>query len=58
MPMDEEARKELKDAINILKSDGFHIHRTYPQFLKKQEEGEKAPPRDGDPPPPKEEPKK
>lgn len=35
------AKKEVQEAIRILKEDGMHIHRTYEQFLasKKVEKG-------------------
>lgn len=50
------ARAEIKAAIDILRSDGLHIHKTYASFLKSQEEGKKEEesPKEGEPPPKKE----
>jgi hypothetical protein len=60
MELTDEARAEIKDAIRILREDGVHIHKTYPAFLKSQEETPPTdPPTDptpteGGPPPVKE----
>jgi hypothetical protein len=53
-----EARAEIQAAIAIARSDGLHIHKTYPGFLKAQEEAAKnAPPApEGGPPPVKDDP--
>ena len=54
-----EAKAEIQAAIGILKSDGVHIHKTYPGFLKAQQEaeaGKKDEPTDGKPPPVKDKP--
>ena len=37
-----EAKAEMQAAIAILKSDGFHIHKTYPAFAKAQAEADAA----------------
>ena len=46
MDLTDEAKEEIKEAIRILKSDGLHIHKSYPAFLKSQEEKPKDPPTD------------
>jgi hypothetical protein len=54
-----EAKAEIQAAIGILKSDGVHIHKTYPGFLKAQQDaadGKKDGPTDGKPPPVKDKP--
>ena len=33
----QEARDAIADAIRIARSDGLHVHKTYPAFLKAQE---------------------
>jgi hypothetical protein len=64
MDLSDEAKAEIKSAIDILKSDGIHIHKTYKQFMASQENpptDPKNPPADpknppkteGNPPPPK-----
>ena len=35
-----EAKAEIAEAVKILKSDGIHVHKTYPAFLKAQKEAE------------------
>jgi hypothetical protein len=58
MELSAEARAEIAAAIGILKSDGVHIHKTYPAFVKAQQDAEtvkKEEPTDGKPPPVKEE---
>ena len=55
------AKREIGEAIRILREDGIHIHKTYAKFLKANTEPPKdddnpPAPKDGDPPPPKEEP--
>lgn len=57
--LSEEGRRELQEAIRIARSDGLHIHKTYPAFLKAQREAEQAEkdkPTDGSPPPVKDKP--
>ena len=53
---DEEIKKELQDAIRILKSDGFHIHRTAEAYAKTREKPADEPksedPKPEDPPKP------
>jgi hypothetical protein len=56
----QEARDAIADAIRIARSDGLHVHKTYPAFLAAQE-AEKGKPAaddktDGKPPPVKEPP--
>lgn len=62
MELTDEAKAEIKAAIDILKSDGVHIHKTYKSFLASQEppaDPKKPPVADpknppvADPPPPK-----
>lgn len=55
----EEGKKEIAEAVRILREDGVHIHKTYVAFQKSLEtkpepEGEAEPPGEGDPPPVKE----
>lgn len=60
--LSEAARKEIADAVAILKSDGVHIHKTYAAFQKTLAENppepESKPDEDpeGKPPPKKDEP--
>jgi hypothetical protein len=59
MELSAEAKAEIAAAIGILKSDGVHIHKTYPAFVKAQQDadsGKKDEPTDGKPPPKKDEP--
>lgn len=57
-----EAKAEIAAAARILKSDGFHIHKTYPAFKAAQEKAEAdaknnpPAPAEGQPPPVKETP--
>jgi hypothetical protein len=44
----QEAKNEIADAIRIARSDGLHVHRTYPAFLAAQE-AEKGKTGDGKP---------
>ena len=57
----QEARDEIAAAIRIARSDGLHVHKTYPAFLKAQADADKDKPpaddkTDGKPPPVKETP--
>lgn len=45
MDLTDEAKAEIQAAIKILREDGVHIHKTYAQFLKSQQEP-KDPPAD------------
>lgn len=36
------AKREVEEAVKILKSDGFHIHKTYKQFLDSQAVNDRA----------------
>lgn len=59
MELSAEARAEIAAAIAIARSDGLHIHKTYPAFLAAQAEEEKGKedkPTDGQPPPVKDPP--
>jgi hypothetical protein len=57
MELSEEAKAEIAKAVSILKSDGVHIHKTYPAFMKAQEEASKGKePPEGGPPPAKDPP--
>ena len=51
------AKKELAEAVRILKEDGVHIHKAYAAFQKTLtgEDSDPKPPKpqEGDPPPPK-----
>jgi hypothetical protein len=49
-------KKQIKEAVDILRSDGMHIHKTYADFQKSLGEEKETPPKDGDPPPAKDEP--
>jgi hypothetical protein len=52
-----EAKAEIRAAVEILRSDGVHIHKTYPAFLKAQQEaGKENETTDGKPPPVKDKP--
>lgn len=63
MDLSDEAKAEIKAAIDILKSDGIHIHKTYKSFMASQEpptdpKNPANPPKDpknpaDNPPPPK-----
>lgn len=58
-PTEETIRKEIADAVKILRDDGIHIHRTYSKFQKTLDpkphppEGAPPPARDPKPDPPK-----
>lgn len=55
--LSEAARKEIAEAVAILKSDGVHIHKTYAAFQKSLTEQPEAKPEEpdteGQPPPEK-----
>jgi hypothetical protein len=53
MELSDEAKAEIKAAIDILRSDGIHIHKTYPAFLASQTKPTEDPkPKPADPPKP------
>lgn len=53
-PTEEQIKAEIAAAVEILRSDGMHIHKTYAEFQKSltpETEPPKPEPKEGDPPP-------